>query len=96
MALDVYSHNHNASKQEYYFKQIQIVELAQRFSDGIVRPARVSQWTCADSKNHTYNYLRGDWITNKSLRRLSAPNECNGIKTVPVGIDSNTDFRFKY
>lgn len=94
MSAEVFNNNQKANKEQYYFKQADIIKRAQIYAYGNVQSARVSSWTCADATDNIYNYLRGDNKENKSLRRLSMADEFNGNKTVPTDLDADDDIPY--
>ena len=88
MAMEIYDAYNSKNIENYYFKQADIVKKAQTLTNDNVDAARVSWWCCADAKNHTYNYLRGD---NGNSRRLSALGEFEE-KTLPENLDPDDTF----
>lgn len=88
MACEAYENNLGVKKQDMYFQNSKIVKRAQSLTEDNVDKARVSWWCCADAKQHTYNFLRGDNEKDKSLRRLSCLSEFP-TKTIPDGLDKN-------
>lgn len=88
MACEEYENNSYVKKQDMYFKNSEIVKRAQSLTEDNVDNARVSWWCCADAKQHTYNFLRGDNEKDKSLRRLSCLSEFP-TKTIPDGLNKN-------
>lgn len=88
MAGEAYENNPDVKKQDMYFQNSKIVKRAQSLTKDNVDNARVSWWCCADAKQHTYNFLRGDNEKDKSLRRLSCLSEFP-TKTIPDGLNKN-------
>lgn len=86
MAYEKYVNNPNVKKQDVYFRNSDIVKRAQSLTEDKVDNARVSWWCCADAKQHTYNFLRGDSKDDESLRRLSCLNEFP-TGTLPSGLN---------
>ena len=77
--------------QDVYFRNSEITRKAQTLTEDTVDNARISWWCCADTKQHTYNYLRGDNSEDESLRRLSCYNEF-AEKTMPENLDESDVF----
>ena len=90
MAVKVYG-NPDASREDMFFKQSEIVKKAQSLIKSKVDAARVSWWVNADNEKHTQNYLRADSTTDPSLRRLSMMDEFPD-KTYPKGLDMSDEF----
>lgn len=88
MACEKYENKPDVKKQDMYFRNSDIVKRAQSLTEDTVDNARVSWWCCADAKQHTYNFLRGDREDDKSLRRLSYPSEFP-TATMPEGLDKD-------
>ena len=86
MACETYEKRPDAKKQDMYFRNSDIVKRAQSLTEDKVDNARVSWWCCADAKQHTHNFLRGDNEDDESLRRLSCLNEFP-TDTMPLGLD---------
>ena len=86
MACETYEKRPNVKKQDMYFRNSDIVKRAQSLTEDKIDNARVSWWCCADAKQHTHNYLRGDNKDDESLRRLSCLNEFP-TDTMPLGLD---------
>ena len=91
MAAEVYTNNREATKEEMYFKQSEIVKRAQELTENKVDSARVSWWLNADNEKATHNYLRGDSKDNAATRRLALIDEFTE-KTYPDGLDMSDKF----
>lgn len=88
MAAEVYYSNPNATRNNMYFKQADIVHRAQTLVKATVDSARVSWWVNADNEKATQNYLRADQEGNPSSRRLSMIDEFEE-KSYPLGLDGD-------
>ena len=86
LAAEKYDNNHNATRNDMYFKQSVIVDRAQLLADGKVDSARVNMWLNADNPQSSRNYLRADQQENPSSRRLSMLDEFSD-KTYPTGLN---------
>ena len=82
-----YKENPKATIADMYFTQKEIKKRAQTLANAEVQFARISEWCCGDSNRKTHSYLRA--IDSK--RRLAAPNEFDGNKTMPenINVDDN-------
>ncbi|MDY3676437.1 MAG: hypothetical protein SO040_05870, partial [Catenibacterium mitsuokai] len=60
LAAEQYTVNPNATREDMFFKQSDIVKKAQSLITSKVDSARVSWWVNADNEKHTQNYLRAD------------------------------------
>lgn len=90
MAAEQYTKNPNATREDMFFKQSDIVKRAQSLIKSKVDSARVSWWLNADSEKHTQNYLRADSLISPSLRRLSMIDEFPD-KSYPKGLDMSDE-----
>ena len=86
LAAEKYDNNHNATRNDMYFKQSVIVDRAQLLADGKMDSARVNMWLNADNPQSSRNYLRADQQENPSSRRLSMLDEFSD-KTYPTGLN---------
>lgn len=86
LAAEKYENNPSCTREDMYFKQAQIVHLAETLTDGKVDGARCSWWCCADKEKSDHNYLRGDLDENESARRLSCIDEFE-TDTCPLGLN---------
>lgn len=76
----------NAGHNDMYFKQADIVHMAQEIAEKNVDAARVSWWVNADNEKATQKYLRADLEENSSVRRLAKMDEFDE-KAYPSGLD---------
>lgn len=91
LAAEQYTANSNATREDMFFKQSDIVKKAQSLITSKVDSARVSQWVNADHKKHTQNYLRADSVVDPTARRLSMMDEFPD-KTYPTGLNMSDEF----
>ena len=83
LSYEKYKENPKATIADMYFTQKEIKKRAQTLANAEVQFARISEWCCGDSNRKTHSYLRA--IDSK--RRLAAPNEFDGNKTMPENIN---------
>lgn len=91
LAAEQYTANPNATREDMFFKQSDIVKKAQSLIKSKVDSARVSWWVNADNEKHTQNYLRADSAVDPTARRLSMIDEFPD-KTHPLGLDMSDVF----
>ena len=91
LAAEQYTVNPNATREDMFFKQSDIVKKAQSLITSKVDSARVSWWVNADNEKHTQNYLRADSLQDTTARRLSMRDEFPD-KTYPKGLSMSDEF----
>lgn len=91
LAAEQYTANPNATREDVFFKQSDIVKKAQSLITSKVDSARVSWWVNADNEKHTQNYLRADSLQDTTARRLSMMDEFPD-KTYPKGLRMSDEF----
>ena len=91
LAAEKYTTNPNATREDMFFKQSDIVKKAQSLITSKVDSARVSWWVNADNEKHTQNYLRADSTVDPTARRLSMMDEFSD-KTYPIGLSMSDEF----
>ena len=64
----------NAGHNDMYFKQADIVHMAQEIAEKNVDAARVSWWVNADNEKATQKYLSRAWISDFHLSRTARPH----------------------
>lgn len=91
LAAEQYTANPNATREDMFFKQSDIVKKAQSLISNKVDSARVSWWVNADNEKHTQNYLRADSAVDSTARRLSMMDEFPD-KAYPTGLSMSDEF----
>ena len=91
LAAEQYTANPNATREDMFFKQSDIVKKAQSLISNKVASARVSWWVNADNEKHTHNYLRADSSVDSTARRLSMMDEFPD-KAYPTGLSMSDEF----
>lgn len=91
LAAEQYTANPNATREDMFFKQSDIVKKAQSLISNKVDSARVSWWVNADYEKHTQNYLRADSAVDSTARRLSMMDEFPD-KAYPTGLSMSDEF----
>lgn len=91
LAAEQYTLNPNATREDMFFKQSDIVKKAQSLITSKVDSARVSWWVNADNEKHTQNYLRADSAVDLTARRLSMMDEFPD-KAYPTGLSMSDEF----
>ena len=90
LTIEKYDNDPSVGREGIYFKQADIIHLAEKLTNEKVDPARVSWWVNADNDKASRNYLRSDMASNPSARRISMLEEFP-VKSYPEDLDLNDE-----